>query len=261
LLAGLLSILQGCTATPPRPVETAYAEAEAAYLAHDYQRTKAIVGPRAIAGEPWAQYTLGYMYYYGQGVALDSQMAKHWIQLAAKQNYAPAQYALDRMTSQQPPRDVSMDSSISDGVVSGVAAGMDKQQAAQPSSQPMATTTSPTPPATIMGPAGASQTEQADNGIKGHNWIAAQDPQQFTVQLIGFGNEMAAIRYIHNNHLESQSAYYSTRRFGRPWFAVIYGKFSSRDAAHQALKRLPSVLRSASPWVRSFRDIQALSTP
>ena len=43
--------------------------------------------------------------------------------------------------------------------------------------------------------------------------------------------------------------------------SFIYGQFSSRDAAHQALERLPSSLRSASPWIRSFRDIQALSAP
>lgn len=261
LLAGLLLLVQGCTTTPPKPAKTAYAEAEAAFLAHDYQHTKAIVGPRAIAGEQWAQYTLGYMYYYGQGVALDRQMAKQWIERAAKQGYAPAQYALERIYSQQPPPDASSNSPTNEGVVPGAAAVLDKQQLEQPSSQAAAIKAMPTPAANTMIPAAGSHTGQADIGIKGHSWIAAQDPQQFTVQLIGFGNETAAVRYIHNNHLESQAAYYSTMRSGRPWFAVIYGRFPSRDAAHQALERLPSAQRNASPWVRRFRDIQALSAP
>lgn len=85
LLLGLILLVQGCATPPPKPAETAYSEAKAAYLAHDYQRSLAIVGPRAIAGEAWAQYTLGYMYHYGQGVVLDKQMAKQWIQRAAKQ--------------------------------------------------------------------------------------------------------------------------------------------------------------------------------
>ena len=270
LLAGLLLLIQGCATPPPKLAETPYAEAKAAYLAHDYQRTLDIVGPRAIAGEAWAQYTLGYMYHYGQGVALDRPMAKQWIQRSAKQGYAPAQDALEHISSQQPATDVNINSSTNEDVIPGAAAGMDKQQPEQPPSQAMTTTAIPeasapppipAPVASAMIPAGASQTEQIENGIKDHDWIAAQDPQQFTVQLIGFSSEMAAIRFIHDNHLESQAAFYSTMRSGRPWFAVVYGKFSSRDAAHQALERLPSALRNASPWVRSFRDIQALSAP
>lgn len=270
LLLGLLLLVQGCATPPPKPAESPYAEAKAAYLAHDYQRTLAIVGPRAIAGEAWAQYTLGYMYHYGQDVAVDKQMAKQWIKRAAKQGYAPAQHALQRISSQPPPMDANVNSPANEGMEPGAAAGPDKQQPQQPPSEATATPAMPeasAPPsmparaASAMSPAGASQTEQMGNDIKGHDWIAAQDPQQFTVQLIGFGSEAAVIGFIHNNHIESQSAYYSTLRAGQPWFAVVYGKFSSRDAAHQALERLPSSLRSASPWVRSFRDIQALFAP
>ena len=270
MLLGLLLLVQGCSTPPPKPAESAYAEAKAAYLAHDYQRTLAIVGPRAIAGEAWAQYTLGYMYHYGQDVAMDKQMAKQWIQRAAKQGYAPAQHALQRISSQLPPMDTNMSSAAKEGMGPGAADGLDQQQPEQLPSQATATSTMPeadAPPpmpartASAMNPAGAAQTEQTDNGIKGHDWIAAQDPQQFTVQLIGFGSEAAVIDYIHNNHLESQSAYYSTMRAGQPWFAVVYGSFSSRDAARQALERLPAALRSASPWVRSFRDVQAQFAP
>ena len=270
LLAGLLLLIQGCATPPPKPPVTPYAEAKLAYLAHDYQRTLAIVGPRAIAGEAWAQYTLGYMYHYGQGVALDRPMAKQWIQRAAKQGYAPARHALEHISSQLPPTDANINSSTNEDAITGAAADLDKPQPEHPPSQALATTATPeasaplpmtAPAASAMAPAGASQTEQIENGIKGQDWIAAQDPRQFTVQLIGFGSEMSAVRFIHDNHLESQAAYYSTMRSGQPWFAVIYGQFSSRDAAHQALERLPSSLRSASPWIRSFRDIQALSAP
>lgn len=258
LLAGLFLLVQGCTTAPPKLPETAYAEAKTAYLTHDYQRALAVVGPRAIAGEPWAQYTLGYMYHYGQGVALDKQMAREWILRAAKQGYAPAQHALERISSKSPPIDADTKSSADEDAATGATGGLDEQQPQQAPSRTVPTTDLPVPASSAISDV-ASQTENRDGGIKDHSWVVAQDPQLFTIQLIGFSSETSAIRFIQNNHLESKSAYYSAMHSGQPWFAVIYGKFSSRDDAHQALKQLPSDLRSASPWVRSFHDIQALS--
>ncbi len=86
----------------------------------------------------------------------------------------------------------------------------------------------------------------------------AQDPQQYTVQLIGSSSEAAVIRFIRKHGIEKESAYYSTMRNGQPWFTVVYGSYPSREVAHQAVQRLPPSLRNASPWLRSFRDIQAL---
>lgn len=102
LLGVLFLLLQGCATTPTPTVsldDEARTQAKIAYLLNDYPRTLAIVLPRAEAGEAWAQYTLGYMYYYGRGVALDRQKAKRWIESAANKGYAPAQYALQRLST------------------------------------------------------------------------------------------------------------------------------------------------------------------
>lgn len=40
--------------------------------------------PEAEKGQPDAQYAIGYMYYYGQGVVEDRKKAWFWINLAAK---------------------------------------------------------------------------------------------------------------------------------------------------------------------------------
>lgn len=329
LLAGLLLLVQGCATAPPatRPtpasVEKAHAQAKAAYLAHDYQRTLAIVEPLARAGEPWAQYTLGYMYHYGRGVTKNRQTAQNWIQRAAAQGYVPAQQALLRLSPRPPPAEADMNPSPKGGTAQSTTAGEDKRQPQQPPSQAatdtakapsaavaMSTTakqggagaepsvprppqmtpaaratestvpqetasavtpaTGPpaapppelTPPPAKAGAAGtASTVEKPDKGVNGHDWIAAQDPKHFTVQLIGVSNESAAIRFIHKHALEDQAAYYSTTRNGNPWFAVVYGSFTSPSTARQALRRLPSSLRSASPWIRTFGKIQAVSTP
>lgn len=103
LMGGLFLLLQGCATTPSvSPSEEARIQAKIAYMLSDYQRTLAIVLPRAEAGEPWAQYTLGYMYYYGRGIAQDRQTAKRWIESAAAKGYGPAQQAMRRLSAPSP---------------------------------------------------------------------------------------------------------------------------------------------------------------
>lgn len=58
-----------------------------------FQRLKNI----AREGNPEAQYAIGYMYYYGQGVLEDKQEAIFWTTKAAKQNYPLAIEALKLM--------------------------------------------------------------------------------------------------------------------------------------------------------------------
>ena len=55
--------------------------------------------PIAEAGNPDAQYAIGYMYYYGQGVVEDREKASHWMKLAARQGQPQAQKALHILNS------------------------------------------------------------------------------------------------------------------------------------------------------------------
>ena len=50
--------------------------------------------PEAKKGNPEAQYAIGYMYYYGQGVTEDREKALEWIRLAAASNQSDAVIAL-----------------------------------------------------------------------------------------------------------------------------------------------------------------------
>lgn len=49
-------------------------------------------------GNAEAQYAVGYMYYYGYGVAQDTDVGYFWIQRSANQHYPPAQKALALIT-------------------------------------------------------------------------------------------------------------------------------------------------------------------
>lgn len=50
--------------------------------------------PLACDGDPRAQYAIGYLYYYGYGVAQDTYVGYFWIKRAADQHYYLAQEAL-----------------------------------------------------------------------------------------------------------------------------------------------------------------------
>lgn len=57
--------------------------------------------PVAVDGSAEAQYAVGYMYYYGYGVAQDTDVGFFWIQRAAGAHYPPAMQALNYIQSKR----------------------------------------------------------------------------------------------------------------------------------------------------------------
>jgi TPR repeat protein len=97
MLPGLIT-LNGCSTTPDSAEvdETAaiLKEAHLAYNTKAYNKVFQLIFPLAAAGNDQAQYTLGYLFYYGLGVDKSEQQAMHWIQQAAAQGNKKAQRAL-----------------------------------------------------------------------------------------------------------------------------------------------------------------------
>ncbi len=60
-----------------------------------YKRAMHKLLPLACDGSREAQYAVGYMYYYGYGVAQDSDVGHFWIQRSADAQYLPAIKALE----------------------------------------------------------------------------------------------------------------------------------------------------------------------
>lgn len=54
------------------------------FKAQDFREAFVRLMPSAQAGNPDAQYAIGYMYYYGKGVVEDKKAAWYWINCAAK---------------------------------------------------------------------------------------------------------------------------------------------------------------------------------
>lgn len=96
--------------------------------------------------------------------------------------------------------------------------------------------------------------------VKQGDWLSTQNPEYYTIQLIGSGNEGAINRYIEEQNLGGQAAYFKTTRNGQPWYTLVYGKFATKQEAKKAIQQLPPSQRKTSPWVRKFGDIQKTAT-
>lgn len=59
--------------------------------------------PEAEKGQPDAEYAVGYMYYYGQGVIEDRKKAWYWISCAAKKGQRDAIQAVSILEQQPAP--------------------------------------------------------------------------------------------------------------------------------------------------------------
>ncbi len=70
-------------------------EAEESYYKGDFTRSFRLTEAMAYQGEKKAEYTLGYMYYYGIGAPQNKQLGIAWMLESAKKGYPPAQVALN----------------------------------------------------------------------------------------------------------------------------------------------------------------------
>lgn len=69
------------------------------FKAQDYRRAFIRLKPEAEKGQADAQYAVGYMYYYGQGVVEDRKKAWLWINRASKAGQADALVAMKILDS------------------------------------------------------------------------------------------------------------------------------------------------------------------
>lgn len=98
-LAAILSLLllAACSTTPDDRLQDpkfAMEEAHRAYAAKEYERVFHLVFPLAATGNDQAQYTLGYLFFYGLGVEKSEAQAMNWIQRAAAHGNRKALQAL-----------------------------------------------------------------------------------------------------------------------------------------------------------------------
>lgn len=251
LAAALL--LQACAGTPPARTNTPQAppaldagriirQSQVAYAVGDYRRAAGLLRPLAEKGNPAAQYALGYLYFYGDGVPRDPDRAMALIRLAAGQGYAKARKAL------------ALNSTAGTAGTPGKAGnGANRPSAPLSSGDGKAK----------QAPAAASPGSRAPQmpGAPQARSLAAQNPQDapFTIQLISSHSRGSALGYLKRHHIQDKADYFSFRRDGHTWFAVGYGRYATHRQAEAALAQLAPALRTYGPWIRRLGDMRTIA--
>ncbi len=87
----VMLLLQSCAS--PRMGEELQG-GKAKFMVGNYKEAFHDLLPVAVYGRKEAQYAVGYMYYYGLGVAQDPESGLFWMKKSAEQHFAPAVDAL-----------------------------------------------------------------------------------------------------------------------------------------------------------------------
>lgn len=91
---------------------------------------------------------------------------------------------------------------------------------------------------------------------KHHQWIKAQPGTNFMLQLMATTSEDKLKKFIKQYNIKKQAHYFKTDRDGENWYCLVYGNFSSREAAESGKRKLHWRLRKNKPWLRTVESAQ-----
>lgn len=221
-------------------------------------------------GHALAQYRLGVMYAAGRGVRLDYPQAYSWLRKSADQGMAQAQYQAGRLAESGTGTARDMNEAVR---WYRLAAGQGLEKAKQRLAGLEARAATPN----AAGASGNGQSDparRADNpaevvarrnvppataiGNNREDWIRAQSPHHFTLQLVTASKEQSVVEVIALAHLGAEVAVFKRELNGTIAYSAVYGVFETQEEAKDAVAALPARARDAKPWVRPFADIQAL---
>lgn len=92
-------ILQSC-ASPKMSQELTQGKVN--FVEGNYKKAFHNLMPLAVSGNAQAEYAVGFMYYYGYGVAQDNESGLFWIEKSASQQFPPAVKALKSIREKPP---------------------------------------------------------------------------------------------------------------------------------------------------------------
>nr|VFJ87990.1 MAG: Cell division protein DamX, binds to the septal ring, contains C-terminal SPOR domain [Candidatus Kentron sp. H]VFJ89964.1 MAG: Cell division protein DamX, binds to the septal ring, contains C-terminal SPOR domain [Candidatus Kentron sp. H]VFJ96340.1 MAG: Cell division protein DamX, binds to the septal ring, contains C-terminal SPOR domain [Candidatus Kentron sp. H] len=86
-------------------------------------------------------------------------------------------------------------------------------------------------------------------------WLRQQNPEHYTIQLIGLSTKERMMDFIEKHRLDSRAAWFETVNRGKEWFVVVYGIYTTREAARAGIRTLPRTLRKNKPWAVTVDSI------
>lgn len=210
-----------------------------------------------------AQFNLGTQYYFGRGVPKDEETAILWYRRAAKNGHAQAQrlFSMTETPANQvqaatPESAVTGEATATETAVpaAAVAAAATTETAAPAVAVAAAATTDA---AASAAPASAAP-EPASAPAGGESWLLAQNPEDYTLQLMATNDEKLMRAYLDKHQFTEPVAYFAFQRDGNQWYAAVHGAYPGKPQAQDAAASLPPELGKNSPWIRRFGSIQKL---
>lgn len=294
ILASSIS-LTACVTTSTQPGQGNFDVGKQNFINGDYFQAFKNLEPIAKAGNPEAQYAIGYMYFYGLGTAQDKAIAIQWMNAAAAQGNLHARQALQdiqqhaEFSSMQPfpgrlpsssfvtqPRpgynespDQARDSSTempTDNSATSLQAtwpppsqGNVAPPPPPPSyEQPMTqgVDTAPITPEPVLQVPTTQEPVIPNPPPVAIQPMSLNTPAQgYTVQILASQDSSKIEEYIQSHHLEGQTKTYQTQRDGKNWYVLGYGNYATVQEAEEVIGSLTPELKKASPWVRDLAKL------
>ena len=96
------------------------------------------------------------------------------------------------------------------------------------------------------------------NHIKGEDWLRHQNPNAYTLQVLGAHDQETLKKFLAQNPLVDIAMFKTTYR-NKSWYVLVHGLYPNRSEALAALEKLPASLRqNTQPWARTLTSIQKL---
>lgn len=129
-----------------------------------------------------------------------------------------------------------------------------RDSATLPATEPPTVAASPDAPSEAAPPPVSRSDVPAST--RGADWLLAQSPGAFTVQLASFSTEDRLRSYLGQQKDPSRFGWYPIERGGKRLFVVTYGQFATKTEAMQAAGALPPETGKVEPWVRPMSMVQ-----
>jgi len=90
-----------------------------------------------------------------------------------------------------------------------------------------------------------------------HKRLMAWPQVGYALQIFGTHNAKRAKQLVEQYLGKADLLFYETRHNGRPWYVVVNGPYTGREAAKLSIEQLPEGLQRLRPWPRNIASIQA----
>ncbi|RDE19105.1 NACHT domain-containing protein [Motiliproteus coralliicola] len=117
-------------------------------------------------------------------------------------------------------------------------------------------TTTDSPDSSVQGTTSPTAAEPTKVYFGDGNELLEWNRSGYTLQMLGARQEKSVGRFVASMPEQEKLKRFYTFYKQKPWYVVVYGRYSSRSAAMAAIGDLPPALRARRPWARSIAGVQ-----